>query len=96
LSPISCWEIMTLARKRRIDIRGVAPDVWITRALNTLPLEQASISNEIAVRSELIQLPHWDPADRFLAATAIESRFVLVTGDLLLLRCPDVETLSNR
>jgi PIN domain nuclease of toxin-antitoxin system len=35
----------------------------------------------------LIELPHPDPADRFIAATALVCGFALATSDKYLLKC---------
>jgi PIN domain nuclease of toxin-antitoxin system len=44
----------------------------------------------------LIELPHEDPADRFLAATALVNGFALATPDKHLLNCRVVQTLPNK
>jgi PIN domain nuclease of toxin-antitoxin system len=44
----------------------------------------------------LIDLPHQDPADRFLAATARVYDLTLVTADERLLGARRVSTLANR
>jgi len=44
-------------------------------------VKEAKLSHEIAVRSRLIELPHKDPADRFIAATAWEYNLRLMTVD---------------
>jgi len=38
---------------------------------------------------------HDDPADRFIAATAMVHGLALVTADRSLLRCPDIEVLPG-
>ncbi len=46
--------------------------------------------------SRQIDLAHPDPADRFLAATAIVFHLTLVTADEPLLDSPDLPVLANR
>jgi len=46
-----------------------------------LPFREAVINQEVAIQSRKINLPHQDPADRFLAATAIVYDLTLVTAD---------------
>ncbi|MBT8339733.1 MAG: PIN domain-containing protein [Desulfatitalea sp.] len=41
----------------------------------------ASLNHEVALRSRRISLPHQDPADLFIAATAIVYGLTLVTAD---------------
>jgi PIN domain nuclease of toxin-antitoxin system len=43
-----------------------------------------------------VNLPHQDPADRFLAATAFVYDLMLVTADERLLNSPSIYTLANR
>ncbi|MBE9581054.1 MAG: type II toxin-antitoxin system VapC family toxin [Proteobacteria bacterium] len=79
-SPISIWEILLLAEKRRIILE---PDheKSIRKVLQELPLREAVINHEVAIQSRFVDLPHQDPADRFLAATAIVYDLTLVTAD---------------
>ena len=49
--------------------------------LQELPLREAVINQEVAIQSRYIDLPHQDPADRFLAATALVYDLILVTAD---------------
>ena len=46
--------------------------------------------------SRSIALDHKDPADRFIAASALVFGLTLVTADARLLDCPDIEVLPNR
>lgn len=70
LSPISIWETLILAEKGRISLQPNAV-TWIDLALKTLEICEAPFVREIAILSRQIQLPHQDPADRFIAATAV-------------------------
>jgi len=80
ISPITIWEAMILAEKGRI-VLDLSPKYWIKEALKQSPVKEAKLSHEIAVRSRLIELPHKDPADRFIAATAWEYDLRLMTVD---------------
>ena len=51
---------------------------------------------EIAVATRTIGLPHRDPADLFLAATAKVFELTLVTADARLLGIEGIPTLPNR
>jgi len=95
LSPVSIWEILTLARKGRVALEA-KPESWVREALSKAPLKEASLNQEVAIRSMALLLPHWDPADRFIAATAIVYDLTLVTADERLLRCRQYATLANR
>src|SRR5579864_2258766 len=69
LSPISIWEAYLLFRKKRIQI---APDftTWLAASLNALPVIEAPLTFEVARTVPTLGMPHEDPADLFLAATA--------------------------
>jgi PIN domain nuclease of toxin-antitoxin system len=93
LSPISTWEALLLYAKGRIRLSDSAGD-WIMKA--TEDLREAPLTHEIVVAASALQLPHQDPADRFLAATAGVLGLTLVTADERLLGLGDIATLANR
>jgi len=97
LSPISIWEFLLLAERGRVQITsGLAASEWVEAALSRAPMHDAPISREIAIRSRSLWLPHEDPADRFLAATAAVYELTLVTADDRLLGGRGFQTLANR
>jgi len=59
------------------------------------PLREAPFTNEIVLLAQQLPLPHRDPADRFLAATAQIMNLTLVTGDDRLLGLGTILTLKN-
>jgi len=95
LSPVSIWEVLTLARKGRVLLEGKA-EAWVREAIDRSALKEAPLNHEVAMRSMALHLPHWDPADRFIAATAVVYDLTLVTADERLLRCRQYPTLANR
>src|SRR5471030_1913442 len=70
LSPMSVWETLVLARKKRLTLETTAEE-WVRRALSELPVREAPMTHEVAIRSETLRLGHKDPADRFIMATAL-------------------------
>jgi PIN domain nuclease of toxin-antitoxin system len=70
------------------------PRQWITR--NTTPFREAPLTHEIAATSQFLRLAQDDPADRFLAATALVLDLTLVTADASLLGLGEIATLGNR
>jgi len=58
-----------LAEKGRLVL---PPDAkaWLKKALRAIGAREAPLTGEVSFTSREIQLPHQDPADRFLAATA--------------------------
>ena len=95
LSPISLWECLILANKGRLKL---SPDAqtWGRNLLKTSPLREARLTFEVALRSREITLPHEDPADRFLAATASVYDLTLITADTKLLEGDGFKVLSNQ
>ena len=95
LSPISVWELVVLVEKRRVTLDRPI-ERWVEAAINTSPLTEASLTYEVALESSRVRLPHRDPADRLLAATARVFDLILVTADETLIRARGVPTLANR
>lgn len=69
---------------------------WVRNVLQTVPFHEAPLTHEVAIQSRSVDLPHQDPVDRFLVATALVYGLTLVTADERLLRCPLVPTLPGR
>lgn len=94
LSPVTVWEALLLAEKGRVDL---APDPWswIRMALANRTMQEFPLTHEVALRSRSVRLPHDDPADRFIAATAMVHGLTLVTADRTLLGCPDIRVLPG-
>lgn len=93
LSPISVWETMVLARKGRVRLEP-SPVPWVQRALQESRLVMVPLTHEIAIQSEeFADFPSADPADRFLAATAVVEGLTLATADDVLRACYELQTL---
>ena len=95
LSPISLWEALTLCQKRRLILEP-NPQAWIADTLDTTPMREAQVTYQVAKETARVQLPHHDPADRFLVATARVFGLTLVTADEQLLKAGQVQVLANR
>ena len=80
LSPVSVWEIGMLAARGRIHLQRDFR-AWILRALELFPVRHAPMNREVALTSLEVELPHRDPADHFLAATALVYDLTLLTVD---------------
>ncbi len=94
LSPISAWEAVLLAERGRIAVDD-SPAAWVERALRAAPLREAPLTFDVALESRRVRLPHPDPADRFLAASALVHGLTLLTADKRLLRAKVCPTMSN-
>jgi PIN domain nuclease of toxin-antitoxin system len=95
LSPISVWELSILADKGRVVLDSEVEE-WIAEAQQQAPLKEAPITNEIALETGAFELPHRDPADRFLIATARVLDLTLVTADRRLIESKKCAFLANR
>jgi PIN domain nuclease of toxin-antitoxin system len=95
LSPISLWEVLTLCQKNRLALHP-NPQAWIANALDAVPMREAAITHQVAQEAARVQLPHRDPADRFLVATARVFDLTLVTADKQLIKARPVPVLPNR
>jgi PIN domain nuclease of toxin-antitoxin system len=95
VSPVSTWEILGLCRKGRIVLKPDAA-TWIAAACSEVPLKEAPLTHEVALETERVVMPHHDPADRFLAATAKTYGLTLVTADENLLSGSGYLVLANR
>jgi PIN domain nuclease of toxin-antitoxin system len=95
VSPISTWEILVLCHKGRLALNEDA-ESWIAKAMALAPLHEAPPAHEATLATRALQLPHHDPADRFLAATAKGYRLTLVTADENLARSKSISVLMNR
>jgi PIN domain nuclease of toxin-antitoxin system len=85
ISPVTTWEIIFLHRKGRLNLKD-GPVSWISTALSRMPFREAPLTHEVALASDAVVLPHRDPADTFLAATAKVYDLTLATADDNLLK----------
>jgi PIN domain nuclease of toxin-antitoxin system len=92
LSPVSVWEALALMQKGRIRMEN--PLAWVERAAEQL--REAPLTQEIVRTAFALALPHSDPADRFLAATAKVFKLTLATADRRLLALREIASLDNR
>jgi PIN domain nuclease of toxin-antitoxin system len=95
VSSISVWELLLLIEGGRIAVKG-DPGTWVEDALRASPLREAPLTNAVALERRRVTLPHRDPADRFLAATARVLDLALVTADVRLLAARPCKLLANR
>lgn len=94
LSPISIWEAFLLFRKKRVQI---SPDftTWLVASLSAVPMIEAPLTFEVAGSLPTLGLPHDDPADLFLAATAKAFGLTLITADRNLIKTEGISVLAN-
>jgi len=92
ISAITPWEVAVLVRKGRIGFT-LEPRVWLERALGVGEIRVLPLDAGTALEAAWLDLPHPDPADRFIVATALRTGAVLVTKDERLRAYPRVPSL---
>lgn len=94
LSPISTWELILLAG--RGDLTTDVPfAAWFAEVTAALALNEAPLTHDVVLASREVTVPHRDPADRLLAATARYYDLRLVTADERLLNGSGFVTLAG-
>ena len=94
LSPVSIWETLLLYRKGRIKIPGDF-ETWITGAITKIPFSEAPLTFDVARALTAVSLPHSDPADLFLVATAMVFDLTLITADRNLIHASGISVMAN-
>jgi PIN domain nuclease of toxin-antitoxin system len=95
LSPVSTWELLILTEKGRI-VLDRNPGDWIRKVFSEIPFREAPLTHQVAMASRSVTLSHQDPADRFIAATAMVYDLTLVTADERLVHSKEIAVLANR
>ena len=95
LSPVSTWELTVLCAKGRVVLNEDVAK-WVLKAISAAPLREAPLTHEIALETANLRLPHRDPADYFLGATARVLGLTLVTADQRLIESRQFPVLPNR
>ena len=85
ISAISFWEVAMLVKKGRIRMEmdlGVWRNDLLEQGVIELP-----VSGAIGIKAADFEPFHGDPADRLIAATALQHSLILLTADEKLLNC---------
>jgi len=80
ISSISCWEVVYLAKRGRIDLEMPA-EKWIDVGLSETQMTCLPIDQKIAILAANLPDHHRDPADRIIIATAITHSAQLISFD---------------
>ena len=80
--------------KKRVQI-STDFTTWLANSLSDLPVIEAPLTFEVARTLPSIAVPHEDPADLFLAATARAFGLTLITGDRNLVKTEGISVLAN-
>jgi PIN domain nuclease of toxin-antitoxin system len=95
LSSISVWELCVLVERGRLALDREV-EAWVRQSFALAPLQEAPITQDIALASRLVDPALSDPADRLLVATARVLDLTLVTADRGMARTRSVSVLENR
>ncbi|GAB6044355.1 type II toxin-antitoxin system VapC family toxin [Endothiovibrio diazotrophicus] len=79
-SGITLWEIAMLIAKGRVQI-ATDSETFLQAVVAARGVEVLPITVEVAARAQSSEIPHGDPADRLIAATALAHGATLVTRD---------------
>ncbi len=93
LASISLWETLLLAERGRLVLEPDGPR-WLRKAMSASPVSEIPLTMDVVLGSASINLPHRDPADRLIAATAKTFDLTLVTADQRLIECRDINVLA--
>ena len=94
LADISLWEIAMLFDRGRLAPQAVTtPTDYIDDLITGYGLTILPITVEIAVIAQGTLFVHGDPADRLIAATAIQHKAVLLSKDEKLRKLPGLKTI---
>lgn len=96
ISPVSTWEILLSGAKGRLNVKGDDIHRWVEEILSRRLFREAPLTNEVVMAMDKVELPHRDPADRFLAATARYFDLTLVTADKNLISGRGYSVMANR
>ncbi len=91
VSDITLWEVAMLAGHGRLD-PGTDASTFLRLALEARSIDVLPITPEIAARSAGLRM-HGDPADRIIAACAVEHGALLVTPDRELLKVEGLRSI---
>jgi PIN domain nuclease of toxin-antitoxin system len=93
LPSIVFWEVSLLIRRKRLALKGGrSAGEWAEELLSIPRVRESPLTALLALRADALDMHH-DPADRFIAATALSLDAPLVTKDELLTSLPWLSTL---
>jgi PIN domain nuclease of toxin-antitoxin system len=95
LSPITTWETIILVEKKKIELASLNVVDWINEVFSKVPFKEAALNHEVAMQSRQLNLNHQDPADRFIAASALVYDLTLITSDKRLLELANIKLQPN-
>jgi PIN domain nuclease of toxin-antitoxin system len=93
-SAVVFWELSLLVQRNRLRL-DVSPDEFRVRVLDC-GIQEAALSGDIAIAAARLGASVKDPADCFIAATALAQHGKVMTADARLLATGVVEVIDAR
>lgn len=92
ISAISGFEISIKHRKGKLEL-PLAPREWLAQAFAAYSLRELPITLDISALAPEVAVPHADPCDRMIIATAQLHGIPVMTSDHLISVCRDIEII---
>jgi PIN domain nuclease of toxin-antitoxin system len=92
VSAISGFEISVKHRKGKLEL-PLPPREWLPQAFAAYSLRELPVTLEIAALAPEIAVPHADPCDRMIIATAQLHGIPVMTPDHLISACKAIECI---
>jgi PIN domain nuclease of toxin-antitoxin system len=92
ISAISAFEVAVKHGKGKLSLPFPARE-WVRRALADYAIEELPVTSEIAAMAPEVTVPHADPCDRMIIATAMAHQLPVVTADRLIAGCADITVI---
>jgi PIN domain nuclease of toxin-antitoxin system len=92
VSAISAFEIAVKHRKGKLALPLPARD-WLREAFESYAIRELPVTSEIAAMAPEVAVPHADPCDRMIIATAQVHRLPVMTSDHLIAECAEIGIL---
>ena len=85
-------EIAIKHKKKKLEL-PLEPWAWFQKVTQHFQIREIPISAQIAALAPQVDVPHADPCDRIIIATASTDNLAIVSPDHLIKQCPQVEVV---
>ncbi len=92
VSAISAFEVAIKHKKKKLEL-PMKPWDWFQQTTKFFEIIEIPISAEIAALSTTVEVPHPDPCDRIIIASAITNNLAILSPDHLIKECKQVDVI---
>jgi len=92
VSAISAFEISIKHKKKKLAL-PLDPWPWFEQMTEFYGINKIPISAKVAAMAPSVQIPHADPCDRIIVATAIDEELTVLTPDHLIHQCEQIQVV---